>query len=110
MAGSSVQIIRDGSSTEYLDNSFRDGIILVVINLEPKQVDTKKSLAMKEYVPFITVTKVKMKIISYWIVRPIPKIRVVFFLQHGPRTPCVSVYFVKTTPLKSYSIYFCVFL
>ena len=65
MAGSCVQIIRDGSSTEYLDNSFRDGIILVVINLEPKQVDTKKSLAMKEYVPFITVAKVKMKIISY---------------------------------------------
>ena len=65
MAGSSVQIIRDGSSTEYLDNSFRDGIILVVINLEPKPVDTKKSLAMKGYVPFVTVTKVKMKIISY---------------------------------------------
>ena len=50
---------------EYLDNSFRDGVILVVINLEPKPVDTKKSLAMKGYVPFITVTKVKMKIISY---------------------------------------------
>ena len=57
MAGSSVQIIRGGSSTEYLDNSFRDGIILVVINL-------KKSLAMKGNVPFVTVTKVKMKIIS----------------------------------------------
>ena len=65
MAGSSVQIIRDGSSTEYLDNSFRDGIILVVINLEPKQVDTKKSVAMKGYAPFVTVTKVKMKFISY---------------------------------------------
>ena len=60
MAGSSVQIIRDGSS-----NAFRDGIILVVINLEPKQVDAKKSLATKGYVPFVTVTKVKMKIISY---------------------------------------------
>ena len=65
MAGSSVQIIRGGSSTEYLDNCFCDGIILVVINLEPKQVDTKKSLAMKGYVPFVTVIKVKMKIISY---------------------------------------------
>ena len=64
MAGSSVQIIRGGSSTEYLDNSFRDGIILVVINLAPKEVDTKKSLAMKGNVPFVTVTKVKMKIIS----------------------------------------------
>ena len=64
MAGSSVQIIRGGSSTEYLDNSIRDGIILVVINLEPKEVDTKKSLAMKGNVPFVTVTKVKMKIIS----------------------------------------------
>ena len=42
MAGSSVQIIRGGPSTEYLANAFRDGIILVVINLEPKQVDTKK--------------------------------------------------------------------
>ena len=31
----------------------------------------KKSLAMKGYVPFVTVTKLKMKIISYWIVRPI---------------------------------------
>ena len=41
MAGSSVQIIRDGSSTEYLGNAFRDGIILVVFNLEPKKVDTK---------------------------------------------------------------------
>ena len=60
MAGKSVQIIRDGSS-----NAFRDGIILVVINLEPKQVDAKKSLATKGYVPFVTVTKVKMKIISY---------------------------------------------
>ena len=60
MAGSSVQIIRDRSS-----DAFRDGIILVVINLEPKQVDTKKSLAMKGYLPFVTVTKVKMKIISY---------------------------------------------
>ena len=60
MAGSSVQIIRDRSS-----DAFRDGIILVVINLEPKQVDTKKSLAMKGYAPFVTVTKVKMKIISY---------------------------------------------
>ena len=60
MAGSSVQIIRDRSS-----DAFRDGIILVVINLEPKQVDAKKSLATKGYVPFVTVTKVKMKIISY---------------------------------------------
>ena len=60
MAGKSVQIIRDGSS-----NAFLDGIILVVINLEPKQVDAKKSLATKGYVPFVTVTKVKMKIISY---------------------------------------------
>ena len=33
MAGSSVQIIRGGSSTEYLANAFR--IILVVINLGP---------------------------------------------------------------------------
>ena len=53
MAGSSVQIIRGGPSSEYLANAsadaFRDGIILVVINLEPKQVDTKKSLAVKEY-------------------------------------------------------------
>ena len=67
MAGSSVQIIRGGSSTEYLGNAFRDGIILVVINLEPKQVDTNKSLAVKGYVyiPFVTVTTVKMKIISY---------------------------------------------
>ena len=65
MAGSSVQIIRCASSTEYLGNAFRDDIILIVINLEPKQVDTKKSLAMNGYVPFITVTKVKMKIISY---------------------------------------------
>ena len=65
MAGSSVPIIRSGFSTERLGNAFRDGIILVIINLEPKQVDTKKSLAMKGYVPFVTVTKVKMKIISY---------------------------------------------
>ena len=65
MAGSSVQIIRGSSSKEYLGNAFRDGIILVVINLEPKQVDTKKYVAMKGYVPFVTVTKVKMKIISY---------------------------------------------
>ena len=65
MAGSSVQIIRGGSSAEYLGNAFGDGIVLVVINLEPKQVDTKKSLAMKGYVPFVAVTKVKMKIISY---------------------------------------------
>ena len=65
MAGSSVQIIRGCSSTEYLGNAFRDGIILVVINLEPKQVDTKKSLAVKGYVPFVTVTTVKIKIISY---------------------------------------------
>ena len=66
MAGSSVQIIRGGPwATEYLSNAFRDGIILVVINLEPKQVDAKKSLATKGYVPFVTVTKVKMKIISY---------------------------------------------
>ena len=57
MAGSSVQITRGGPSTEYLANAFRDGIILVVINLEPKQVDTKKSLAMKGYAPFVTVTK-----------------------------------------------------
>ena len=55
MAGSSIPIIRGGSSTEYLGNAFLDGIILVVINLEPKLV----------YVPFVTVTKVKMKIISY---------------------------------------------
>ena len=46
MAGSSVQIIRGSSSTEYLGNAFRDSIILVVINLEPKQVDTKKSVAI----------------------------------------------------------------
>ena len=69
MAGSSVQIIRGGPSSEYLANAsadaFRDDIILVVINLEPKQVDTKKSLAMKGYAPFVTVTKVKMKFISY---------------------------------------------
>ena len=65
MAVSSVPIIKSGFSTEYLRNAFSDGIILVVINLEPKQVDTKKSLAMKGYVPFVTVTKVKMKIISY---------------------------------------------
>ena len=65
MAGSSVQIIPGGSSTEHLANAFRDGIILVVINLEPKLVDTKTSLAMKGYAPFVTVTKVKMKIISY---------------------------------------------
>ena len=65
MAGSSVQITRGGPSTEYLANAFRDGIILVVINLEPKQADAKKSLATKGYVPFVTVTKVKMKIISY---------------------------------------------
>ena len=65
MAGSSVQIIWGGPSTKYLANAFRDGIILVVINLEPKQVDAKKSLATKGYVPFVTVTKVKMKIISY---------------------------------------------
>ena len=65
MAVSSVQIIRGGPSTEYLANAFRDGIILVVINLEPKQVNTKKSLEVKGYAPFVTVTKVKMKIISY---------------------------------------------
>ena len=65
MAGSSVQITRGGSSTEYLANAFRDGIILVVISLEPKQVDTKKSVAMKGYAPFVTVTKMKMKFISY---------------------------------------------
>lgn len=65
MAGSSVQIIRGGPSTRYLVNAFRDGIILVVINLEPKQVNTKKSVAMKGYSPFVTVTKVKMKFISY---------------------------------------------
>ena len=57
MASSSVQIIRGGPSTDYLANTFCDGIILVVINLEPKQVDTKKSLAMKGYAPFVTVTK-----------------------------------------------------
>ena len=52
MSGSSVQIIRGASSTACLGNAFRDGIILIVINLEPKQVDTKKSLAMKVgYVP-----------------------------------------------------------
>ena len=39
MAGSSVHIIRGGSSTEYLADAFRDGIILVVIDLESKQVD-----------------------------------------------------------------------
>ena len=38
---------------------------LVVINLEQKQVDKKKSLAMKGYAPFVTLTNVKMKIISY---------------------------------------------
>ena len=65
MAGSSVHIIRGGSPTEYLGDALRDGIILVVFNLEPKQVDTEKSLAMKGHVPFVTVTKVKMKIISY---------------------------------------------
>ena len=65
MAGSFVQITRGGPSTVYLANAFRDGIILVVINLEPKQVDTKKSVAMKGYAPFVTVTKVKMKFISY---------------------------------------------
>ena len=65
MAGSSVQITRGGPSTEYLANAFRNGIILVVINLEPKRVDTKKSVAMKEYAPFVTVTKLKMKFISY---------------------------------------------
>ena len=67
MDGSSVQITRGGPSTEYLANAFRfrDGIILVVINLEPKQVNTKKSVAMKGYSPFVTVTKVKMKFISY---------------------------------------------
>ena len=65
MAGSSVQIIRGGPSTEYLANAFRDGIILVVINLEPKQVGTKKSPAMKGYATFVTVTKVNIKIISY---------------------------------------------
>ena len=66
MAGSLVPIIRSCFSTEYLGNASRDGIILVVVNLlEPKQVDTKKSLAIKGYVPFVTVTKVKMKIISY---------------------------------------------
>ena len=47
MADSSVQIIQGSSSTEYLGNAFRDGVILVVTNLEPKQVDTKKSQAMK---------------------------------------------------------------
>ena len=65
MAGSSVQITRGGPSTKYLANAFRDGIILVVINLEPKQVNTKKSVAMKGYSPFVTVTKMKMKFISY---------------------------------------------
>ena len=50
---------------EYLGDTFRNGFILVVIDLESKQVDTKKSLAMKEHAPFVTVTKVKMKIISY---------------------------------------------
>ena len=65
MAGSSVQITRGGPSTEYLANAFRDSIILVVINLEPKQVNTKKSVAMKGYSPFVTVTKMKMKFISY---------------------------------------------
>ena len=65
MAGSSVQITRGGPSTEYLANAFRDGIILVVINLEPKRVDTKKSVPMKGYAPFATVTNVKMKFISY---------------------------------------------
>ena len=65
MAGSSVQITRGGPSTEYVANAFRDGIIVVVINLEPKQVDTKNSVATKGYAPFVTVTKVKMKFISY---------------------------------------------
>ena len=65
MAGSSVPITRSGFSTEDLGNTFLDGIILVLINLEPKQVDTKKSLALKGYVPFVTITKVKMEIISY---------------------------------------------
>ena len=65
MAGSSVPITRSGFSTEDLGNTFLDGIILVLINLEPKQVDTKKSLALKGYVPLVTVTKVKMEIISY---------------------------------------------
>ena len=39
MAGSSDHIFRGGSSTEYLADAFRDGIILVVIDLESKQVD-----------------------------------------------------------------------
>ena len=33
--------------------------------LKLKRVDMKKSLAMKGYVPFVTATKLKMKIISY---------------------------------------------
>ena len=65
MAGSSVHITRGASSMEYLGDAFRDGFILVVIDLESKQVDTKKSLAMKGHARFVTVTKVKMKIISY---------------------------------------------
>ena len=63
MAGSSVHITRGASSMEYLGDTFRNGFILVVIDLESKQVDTKKSLAMKGHAPFVT--KVKMKIISY---------------------------------------------
>ena len=78
MAGSSVQIIRGGSSTEYLGNAFRDSIILVVIKLKRKQADTKKSLAMKGYVPFVTVTKVKIKITPYQIVRLILRLETHF--------------------------------
>ena len=66
-------------STEYLANAFRDGIILVVINLEPKQVNTKKCVAMKGCSPFVTVTKVKMKIHFILHCKAYSKIRDVFF-------------------------------
>ena len=46
--------------------------------LELKQVDMKKSLAMKGYVPLVTATKLKMKIISYQIVRPILRLETFF--------------------------------
>ena len=48
MAVSSVPIIRNGFSMEYLGNAFRDGIILVVINLKPKQVDTENPSQWKD--------------------------------------------------------------
>ena len=65
MAGSSVHITRGASSMGHLGDAFRDAFILVVIDLESKQVDSKKFLTMKGHVPFVTVTKVKIKIISY---------------------------------------------